>query len=613
MPPPLSSFFKILRPVAILAAAGFVAASAGAQPSATASFTPSQIAVGETGQYQLELRNFQNPSGTVPLISGLKMQSSGTQTKMEFNGSSISSTVTYLYQVEADQPGTYTMPAYNLQSDGKNIPVPSATLVVTAQPVAPASSANSPATTVTNTGQPITLTAKVARTQVFVGEKIPLDLVIAARDDALLTSVNGFNQIGDAFEQVQSNLHDEPAKDTVQQDGHSFDIYTWHTATTPITAGPQTVRFTMPVSVRVNDGNAGDDVMSQMLSRFGMGGQEKQLTLESPPLNFDVQPLPADGRPANFTDGIGLFSVEDPTLSSTDLQVGVPVTLTLTVSGAGNFDRLKAPALDTGALWRSYTPKQTFQASDSTGIHGTKTFEYVLMPLSENITEVPAPQFNFFNPETKTYVDLTPKPIPVTVKPAPPGQNVPLPAVTNTVAAVAAPTLVGPRTEPGSWVNPSLKPVFFSPYFLGAQALPAVILATLVITRRRQLRLETDPAYARKIRSRRAALAALDQARAAASAGHAAEFYAGAQRALQQAASASSEWRQENSAQALTWAEFDAHLSARGLPAETHAAVREIFEAGDALRFGGFTPSQETLAQAAVRLDGLVRELLRHA
>jgi hypothetical protein len=354
--------------------------------------------------------------------------------------------------------------------------------------------------------------------------------------------------------------------------------------------------------------------MSQMLSRFGMGfGQQKQINLESSSLNLDVQPLPAEGRPENFTDGIGLFSIQDPTLSSTDLQVGVPLTLTLTVSGEGNFDRLKAPVLDTGSLWRSYTPKQTFQASDSTGLHGTKTFEYVLMPLSENITEVPPPQFNFFNPETKTYVDLTPKPVPVTVKPAPPGQVVSLPAVASNIAATAPPTLVGPRTEPGSWVNPSLKPVFFSPYFLGAQALPAVVLATLVITRRRQLRLETDSAYARKIRSSRAALAALDQARAAANAGHAAEFYAIAQRALQHAASASSTWRQENVAQALTWEEFDAHLSARGLPAETHAAVREIFEAGDALRFGGFTPGQETLAQAAIRLDGLVRELLRHA
>jgi len=127
------------------------------------------------------------------------------------------------------------------------------------------------------------------------------------------------------------------------------------------------------------------------------------------------------------------------------------------------------------------------------------------------------------------------------------------------------------------------------------------------------LRLETDPAYARKIRARRAATAALDKARAAATAGHAAEFYTVAQHALQEAASASSEWRQENVAQALTWEEFDAHLATRGLSVETLAAVREIFEAGDALRFGGFTPGQETLAQAATRLDGLVRELLRHA
>jgi hypothetical protein len=175
----------------------------------------------------------------------------------------------------------------------------------------------------------------------------------------------------------------------------------------------------------------------------------------------------------------------------------------------------------------------------------------------------------------------------------------------------ATPTLVGPRTEPGAWVSPTLTPIFYSSYFLGAQAAPAILLATLVITRRRRLRLETDPAYARQLRAHRSALAAVAKARSAAAAGLAAEFYATAQRALQEAASYSTEWRQESSAEALTWPEFDAHLTARGVSAEVHAAAREIFEAGDALRFGGFTPDQSVLADAANRLDGLVRQLLR--
>ncbi|MGA2053595.1 MAG: hypothetical protein ABSH19_09815, partial [Opitutales bacterium] len=264
------------------------------------------------------------------------------------------------------------------------------------------------------------------------------------------------------------------------------------------------------------------------------------------------------------------------------------------------------------SLWRSYKPKETFQPdpNDPTGYHGTKTFEYVLMPLSQNITDVPPPQFNFFNPDTKTYVDLTPKPIPVTVQPAPPGQSVPLPPVSNNVVA-AAPALVGPRTEPGTWVSPSLQPIFFSPYFLGAQAVPAALLATLVITRRRKLRLETDVAYARQLHAHRAALAAVAKARVAAASGQAAEFYTEAQHALQEAASHSAQWSSETSAESLTWPEFDAHLSARGVPVEVHAAAREIFEAGDALRFGGFTPDQAVLTDAANRLDGIVRQLLR--
>jgi len=605
---PLNFFrlFPALRMALVAFAAVLAASAALGQTTATTRFKPDQLAAGQTGQFFLELHGSStSPHGTVPSIPGLKMQSGGYSKNTNINGNdgTVSTTLTYIFQVEADKPGQYTIPAFTLTVDGQTVNVPPATLDVTDQPV------SSPA----GTGdQPLSLTAKVTSTDVYVGEKFPIDIVLSGRDDIRLMGVSGFTQTGDAFEQVQAALREEPEHTTTQLADHAYDIYTWHTAITVLKSGPQTLRFSMPVTVMsMDDSFSPGDAFARMRAQMGFG-QEQQLTEESTPLNFNVQPLPTDGRPANFTGGIGLFSIDEPTLSTTDLQAGVPVTLSLNITGEGNFDRLQAPVLDLGPLWRAYKPKETFQPSDPAGYHGVKTFEYVLMPMSEKVTELPPPQFNFFNPETKSYVDLTPKPLAVTVRPAPPGQAPPpLPAVTNNALAARAPTLVGPRTEPGSWVSPA--PIFTSPYFLGAQAVPAVLLASFVITRRRRLRLETDPAYARQLRARRDALAAVEKARGAATAGQAAEFFAIAQRALQVAASYSTAWRNENSAEALTWEEFDAHLTARGSSAEIHAEARQIFEAGDALRFGGFTPDQASLEQAATRLDQLVRQLLHQA
>jgi hypothetical protein len=295
------------------------------------------------------------------------------------------------------------------------------------------------------------------------------------------------------------------------------------------------------------------------------------------------------------------------------LQVGVPVTLRLTVSGKGNFDRLQAPVIDLGPMWRSYKPKETFKALDPSGYSGIKTFEYVLMPLSEKITELPAPQMNYFNPETKSYVELPLKPMPLAIHPAPPGQTPPpLPATNgNDSKVTATPGLVGPLLEPGSWLEVPPRPLFFSPWFWAAQAAPAILLASLVLTRRHQLRLETDPTFARRRRARRAARQALERARTAANAGQAGEFYSLAQRALQEAASYSPRWLNDEAAEAMTWPEFDEHLVIHGLNEATRAQAREIFEAGDALRFGGFTPDQSTLATAVANMERLVQQLLQ--
>jgi hypothetical protein len=289
--------------------------------------------------------------------------------------------------------------------------------------------------------------------------------------------------------------------------------------------------------------------------------------------------------------------------------VGVPVTLTLNISGQGNFDRLQPPVIELGSNWRLYTPKNSFQAQDATGYHGIKTFAYVLMPLSDNITELPATEFNFFNPETNAYVELPLKAIPVKVQPAAPGQTVPLPVVASAPAGPVKPQLVGPHIDAGSWQSPQPRAILKAPIFWAAQVIPAAIFAALLVTRRRKLRLENDPAYARRLQSMQQATTNVTLARAAAAQGQVAEFYTLAQHALQEAASHD----RLNAAAALTWQEFDAHLAAQGANAELRQQARKIFEAGDALRFGGYAPNQAELPLAAEQLHGLVQKLLERA
>ena len=572
------------------------AATRDPEVTATASFNPAQLGPGEVGQYQVNVSGTAtSPEGNLPTVPGLDILSSGSSKSIQIVNGVVTTELALQFQVRANRPGKYTVPAWEMKANGQTVAVPAATLEVTDHP-----SPNSPANL-------ISLTAETSRTDLYVGEKLMLNVTVTFRPDLQPQPVGDFTQDNDGFERV--SISGKPDQFVVPTANGRFVGVTWHTTLTPLKAGPQTMHFTMPWMV-MSTGQNNDPFTANLLGSSPMlFSHQEQVSLVSTPLNLNVQPLPDEGRPANFTGGIGEFSMGAPSLDSTDLQVGVPVTYKITVTGQGNFDRFQAPALDLGPLWRSYAPQDSFKAQDAFGYHGAKTFEYVIMPLSDNITELPPPQVNFFDPEKKIYVELPGKPMAVKIRPAPPGQTVPLPALATTPAGEAKPELIALHIDAGAWQSPQSHSLFASPYFWAAQILPAAMLAGFVVTRRRQLRLENDPVYARRQRARQQAQVALERARASAGKGQAAEFYAEAQRALQAAASHD----RADAAEALTWLEFDAHLAKRGTGSDVRQQAREIFDAGDALRFGGFTPDQADLAEAGRSLDDLVKKLLGKA
>jgi len=540
------------------------------------------------------------PKGEIPNVPGLQTVAQGQSSSIRIDNGTTTMDFTFKFQMRATKVGNYTIPSYSVLENGKSVVVPAATLEVTDNPAHPATPAIS--------GNLITLNASVQRNDIYVGEKLPIDITLTFRPD-LQPQISGeFTQSSDDFERI--DISGKPRQYGVPVNGQRFEAATWQSALSPIRTGNETLQFTLPIQVTL-PGTSSTDMTSVLMGNFpNVFGQQESLSVLSAPLNLNILPLPDDGKPANFSGGIGNFTISQPSLDTTDLQVGVPVTLKFTVSGQGNFDRLQAPKLDLGTAWRSYAPKDTFKGEDSINYRGEKTFEYVVMPLQENITEMPALPFSYFNPETKAYVEMPTKPISITVKPAPPGQApTPLPTVAASSSQQNKSELINLHIDSGGWLPAQPRMLLDSPLFWAGQVAPAVILAGFIITRCRQLRLENDPAFARKLRSRQLAATALARARAAAQNGDAALFHAEAQRALQEAATHD----RLDAAEALTWQEFDAHLVKQGIASDMRQQAREIFDVGDAMRFGGLTPDKADLNAAAGRLEKLVTHFLERA
>src|SRR5204863_144939 len=95
------------------------------------------------------------------------------------------------------------------------------------------------------------------------------------------------------------------------------------------------------------------------------------------PTKIAFAELTLSKAPAEFGGAVGNFTLlADAKPGSA--QVGDPFTVTATITGRGNFDRVTAPAFEDERGWHKYPPSSEFKQDDDVGISGTKTFETVL-------------------------------------------------------------------------------------------------------------------------------------------------------------------------------------------------------------------------------------------
>jgi hypothetical protein len=164
---------------------------------------------------------------------------------------------------------------------------------------------------------------------------------------------------------------------------------------------------------------------------FGTFGERIVISVKSDPVTLEIKPLPSN-PPPNFSGAIGNFTMATEA-KPTSVQVGDPITITSTISGRGNFDRMNGPTLGDEQGWHKYPPSSKFKQDDDVGISGTKTFEMVIAP-NEKKNSVPPLTFCYFDPVKENYVTVRSDPVAIQVQ----GGSAPA------VATTSAPTSVTP-------------------------------------------------------------------------------------------------------------------------------------------------------------------------
>jgi hypothetical protein len=130
-----------------------------------------------------------------------------------------------------------------------------------------------------------------------------------------------------------------------------------------------------------------------------------------PGFEVDVRSLPEEGRPFEFSGGVGRFKAR-ASLDRRGLDLGESLKLSVEWTGAGNLEFFEAPDLgreDAFSGFRSYGATDRFFGNRRVVI-------YDLAPKDASINEVPAVSLSVFDPESESYETVLTSPIPIRIR-----------------------------------------------------------------------------------------------------------------------------------------------------------------------------------------------------
>jgi hypothetical protein len=570
--------------------AAFAAASMSARAAVTMQLDQNEIRQSDTAQLTINASGNGADQITPPVVPGLEFTAVNQSSQIEVINGAMTSTSSVTYEVSAQTPGTYTIPAQDMSGKGLTLRVlpgnapsvgvsPTGSSPVSSAPILPAPAIGSTVSTpeMLDDGAAF-VRMELPKQQLYVGETVPVKIQIGLRAGVQPT-LNGLPTLtSDAF--TLDKLSDKPEQSQEEINGEPYIILTWESAIAAVKPGNFPLAVTAPVTIEEPTAGLGEGDDSPFGGAFFQNllgsATKKDLTLTNSSETMHVSALPNQGQPADFSGAVGTFQVSS-TITPTRAAAGDPLTLKLQIRGSGGFDRVDSTMLGTLAGWKTYPPTSKFTPADSVGYAGEKDFEQAIIPLHAGQQHVPTLSFSFFNPETRKYEVVRTNPPMVDIAPGSFPSVQGSVAASNEVANSTPATPVGLRpdeVERGVALR-TLQPLYFQSGFLIGQAFLALGFLGSGIWLRRRDRLAADQHRVMRREQFKAVDGFLRTMDAAASRQDAAVFFGSARQALQHCLGP----RWGMAPAAVTVAEVHSHLNGKG------ENVRRVFDLADQLAY----------------------------
>ena len=384
---------------------------------------PSHVAVGE--QFRLTYTiNTQNVSdfraGDIPeelevLIGPNRSMQSSYQM---INGhTSSSSSITYTYIVCATKNGSFTIPSAHAVVGGKTIASNTLTIKVsgTAQSNGGGSSSRQRGQDdggeVRDAGSQISgsdLFIKVSASKKRVHEQEPILLTYKVYTLVGLTSLRGDMPDLKSFYTQEVTLPSQKSFSIEMFNGRSYKTTTWsqYVMFPQMTGKLQIPSITFEGIVVQQNRNIDP---FEAFFNGGSGYVEVKKKIVAPGIDIQVDPLPE--RPAGFSGGVGHFSVSAQ-LNKTETKANDPVSLRITVSGAGNLKLIKQPQVNLPKDFDKYEPKTTDKTKlTANGTEGSISYDILIVPRHQGHYEIPPVELIYFDTSANAYKTVKSEPL----------------------------------------------------------------------------------------------------------------------------------------------------------------------------------------------------------
>lgn len=397
----------------------FVSLSFAEDTQFTASASNTTVGVGDQIQITFQLqgsgRNFQAPNfSDFNVLMGPSQSSS-----MQISNGAMSQSISYTYVIQAVKEGVFKIPAASIESEGRRVVSNSLTINVTKGGSASQQQSSgqqqqqggSSKDAVQSGGKNVFFKVSVGKSNVYRGEgvlvtyKLYTKVTLVNYGLSKMPSLEGFfSQEVQLPQQLEFHIENLDGVQYKVADIKKLVLFPQRTGT--LTLDPMEGEVVARMQVKRQQSR---DPFDQFFNDpffnnpfFNNSVQDIPIKLKSDPVKINVKELP-EGTPVTFNGAVGKFSM-DASLDKKETKSHEPVTLKIKISGKGNLKLIDPPNIEFPPDFETYDPKVTANVNASgSGVSGSKTFEYLVIPRNAGEYKFTVDGFSYFNLETNKY------------------------------------------------------------------------------------------------------------------------------------------------------------------------------------------------------------------